>query len=432
MNKQLVVISGPVDTFSGYGARSRDIVKTLISSGKYDIKIMSQRWGSTPFGFLQEDNPEHKKIMDCILKTPQIDRQPDVWIQITVPNEMQKIGKYNILITAGIETTVCDPSWIDGCNRADLVIVSSNHAKQVFETSKFEERDQRTNQVFRKIELTTPVEVLFEGIDTNIYKKLDLLPNVEVKETLDSIKEEFCFLFVGHWLQGNFGADRKDIGGLVETFLRTFKDKQPRPALILKTNGASCSILDREEILSKINQIQQSLTGVLPNIYLLHGELSDNDINVLYNHPKVKTMVSFTKGEGFGRPLLEFTVSQKPVIASNWSGHKDFLSEDKSVLLGGQLKPLDQSAVVPNMLIQGSQWFNVDYKAASKTLEDVWKSYKKYLDLGKRQAYKSRTEFSLDKMGEKLMSILENKVPIHQEIKLPNMNNIKLPKIQAI
>ena len=49
------------------------------------------------------------------------------------------------------------------------------------------------------------------------------------------------------------------------------------------------------------------------------------EMNSIYNHSKVKAMVSLTKGEGFGRPLLEFSLSQKPLIVSGWSGHMDFL-----------------------------------------------------------------------------------------------------------
>ena len=118
--KPLVIISCPVDTFSGYGARSRDIVLPIIKSGKYDVKILPQRWGSTPWGFLQDDNPDHKAIKKCFLNTPNLPKQPDIWIQITVPNEFQRVGKFNIGITAGIETTVAPKPWIDGCNKMDL------------------------------------------------------------------------------------------------------------------------------------------------------------------------------------------------------------------------------------------------------------------------------------------------------------------------
>jgi glycosyltransferase involved in cell wall biosynthesis len=432
--KQLVVISCPIDTYSGYGARSRDIVKALLKADKYEIKILPQRWGSTPFGFLEDTNPEHKQIKDCILQQPQLPRQPDVWIQVTVPNEFQPVGKFNIGITAGIETTLCAPTWIDGVNRMNLTLVSSEHAKKVFEQSAFEQRDKNTNQLVKTVKLEKPVEVLFEGVDTNIYQKLDAINESEVWDVLDTVDEDFNFLYVGHWLQGEIGQDRKDTGMLIKTFLETFKGKGKKPGLILKTSGGTYSIMDKEDILEKINKIRIAVgdDGTLPNIYLLHGELTDEEVNELYNHSKVKAHVTFTKGEGYGRPLIEATLSQKPVIASNYSGHLDFLDSEMSVLLSGQINKIHSSAVVENMLIADSGWFTVDYKAASETLKDIYKDYKKYLDGAKRQAYRSRTEFSLEKMGEKLNAILDERVPKQVALKLPQLKKIELPKLKKV
>ena len=427
--KPLLVISCPIDTFSGYGARSRDIILPIIKSGKYDVKILSQRWGATPFGFLQDTNPDHKLIKDCYLPNNQLPKQPDVWIQVTVPNEFQSVGKYNIGITAGIETTICAPQWIDGVNRMNLTLVSSEHAKNVFETSAFEEKNQQ-GQVVRHIKLEKPVEILFEGANTDIYKKLDTVTSETGNIISDSIKEDFNFLFVGHWLQGEIGQDRKDVGMLIKTFLETFKGKKTRPGLILKTSAGNYSIMDRDSILDKIRQIENEVGGDLPSIYLLHGELSDEEVNELYNHPKVKAHVSFTKGEGFGRPLLEASISGKPVIAPNWSGHIDFLDKEMSILLPGQLTQLHPSAVVQDMLLAESSWFTVNYDIASSTLEEVYKNYKKYVDGAKRQSYRSRTEFSLDKMSEKILSILDSKVPKPVEFKLPQLKKIELPKIK--
>jgi glycosyltransferase involved in cell wall biosynthesis len=432
--KPLFFISCPIDTYSGYGARSRDIVKALLKSDKYDIKIIPQRWGSTPFGFLQADNPKHKQILDCCWNQPQLPRQPDVWMQITVPNEFQAVGKFNIGVTAGIETTICDPSWIEGVNRMNLTLVSSEHAKRVFEGSAFEQRDKnQNNQVVGTIKLEKPVEVLFEGADTNIYQKLDKVVNSEVGDVLDTIDEEFNYLFVGHWLQGELGQDRKDTGMLIKTFLETFKGKSKKPGLILKTSSATYSIMDREEILDKINKIREFVGDKdLPNVYLLHGELEDKEVNELYNHPKVKVHVSFTKGEGYGRPLLEASISQKPVIAPNYSGHIDFLDNEMSTLLLGQITQIHPSAVVQNMLLPESGWFTVDYKKAAETLEDVYKNYKNYLDGAKRQSYRSRTEFSLDKMSEKLIELIDEKIPKQVTLKLPQLKKIELPKLKKV
>jgi glycosyltransferase involved in cell wall biosynthesis len=431
--KPLVFISCPIDTYSGYGARSRDIVLSIIKSEKYNVKILPQRWGNTPFGFLQQDNNDHKLMIDCIWNQPQLPKQPDVWIQITVPNEFQPIGKFNIGITAGIETTICAPGWLDGLNKMNLNLVSSEHAKKVFENSTFEEKNNQTGQVVRKIELTAPIEVLFEGVNTSIYQKIDAVNDSEVWDIVNDIKEDFNFLYVGHWLQGELGQDRKDTGMLIKTFLETFKDKKQKPGLILKTSNVNHSIMDREEILDRIRKIISTVEGSdLPQVYLIHGELSDNEINELYNHSKVKAHVSFTKGEGYGRPLLEASLSQKPVIVSNWSGHLDFLNPEMSVLLSGEITQIHPSAVVQDMLLPESGWFTVDYKKASEILEDVYKNYKKYTDGAKKQAYRSRTEFNLDKMAEKIVSILDNKIPKQIELKLPQLKKIELPKLKKV
>ena len=426
MSKINVTVSCPIDTYSGYGARSRDLVKALLKTGKYDVKVLAQRWGNTRFGYLQ-DHAE-SELMSIIV--PQVTSQPDVWMQITVPNEFQKVGKYNIGVTAGIETTICDPSWIEGLNRMDLNLVSSNHAKQTFETSKF--NIEKDGQIQGQVELQKPVEVLFEGADLDKYFKTDTMANMEINIDLDSIKESFCFLFVGHWLQGDFGEDRKNVGYMIKAFLETFKNKKKQPALILKTQSANASILDRDNILKKIDGIRKSVKGTLPNIYVLHGEMSDDEVNELYNHSKVKAMISLTKGEGFGRPLLEFSLVNKPIIASGWSGHTDFLDPQFSYLLEGQLTNVHKSAAMKNMLLQEAQWFTPNDAQVATALRNVFDNYKKYSELAKRQGYKSRTKFSFDKMVEKLDSILSQNLPEFPKQVQLNMPSLSLPKLQKI
>lgn len=400
MDKISVVVSCPIDTYSGYGARSRDFVKSLLADKKYEVKILSQRWGNTSFGFLEDHNED--ELTSLII--PNLTSKPDVWIQITVPNEFQKVGKYNIGVTAGIETTVCDPTWIQGCNRMDIVLTSSNHSKVVFEETMFDETDKVGN-VLNKIKLNTKVEVLFEGADLTKYFK--------TKSTFDlsSIQESFCFLFVGTWLQGDFGQDRKNIGYTIKAFLETFKNKKNQPALILKTGLGTSSYVNEDIILKRIDQIRKSVKGKLPNIYLLDGDLTDEEMNELYNHPKVKTMISLTKGEGFGRPLLEFTLSGKPVVASNWSGHIDFLSKDFTQLIGGQLTKVHKSAASKGMILEEGSWFTADDGEVAKYFKDVVKNYKTYLELAKRQAYKSKTEFSFEAMTKLLHRILDENLP---------------------
>ena len=428
--KPLFVISCPIDTFSGYGARSRDIALSIINSNKYDLRILPQRWGSTPYGFLDSSNTEHAKILACMMPNNNLEKQPDIWMQITVPNEFQAVGKFNIGVTAGIETTICDVSWLEGMNRMSLNLVSSEHAKKVFLESKYEKRNSQNNQIESIVELTAPIEVLFEGVNTDVYKKIDEFQNKDLHDFVNDIPEAYAFLFVGHWLQGDMNEDRKNITGLVRIFLETFKNKTSQPALILKTQSATPSIMDREEMLDKIRAIQAAIPGKLPSIYLLHGEFTDDDMNELYNNPKVKTLVSLTKGEGYGRPLLEFTTSQKPVLTTGWSGHVDFLNPDMSILLPGKLTQVHPSAVVPNMILAESMWFTVEENVAADALTELHKNYKKWNDGAKRQAYRSRNEFSLEKMAEKINNILDTRVPKQAEFKLPQLKKIELPKLK--
>ena len=287
--KPLCAISCPIDTFSGYGARSRDFVKSLIKikDKEWDIKILPQRWGETPWNFLSEKDPLRQRFIGGMKQ------QPEIWIQITVPNEFQPVGKFNIGVSAGIETTIYPGEFIEGSNRMDLNLVSSNHSKQVALTSQFDKRNKNTQQTVGVLKLEKPIEVLFEGLDLDKYYK-----NPQNSGLLKDIKEDFCFLYTGHWLPGNLGEDRKNTGLLVKTFLETFKGPgRKKPALVMKTNQVNYSLMDREEILKMINYIKKSIPGNLPNIYLLHGEMTDNEMNQLNNDPKVKSFVSFTKGE---------------------------------------------------------------------------------------------------------------------------------------
>lgn len=433
--KQYCVISAPVDTYSGYGSRARDLVKAIyeLKGQEWQIEILSQRWGATPWGYIKDHYESWGFLEPMLNRTGQLHKQPDVWMQVTVPNEFQPVGKYNIGFTAGIETTICDPSWIDGVNRMNLTLVSSNHAKQVFQQSTFQQQDER-GQVVRQIKLEKPVEVLFEGVDLNKYFTIedDDLQETDLVLELDEIKEDFCYLVFGHWLQGDFGQDRKNIGGTIKVFLDTFKDKKNKPALILKTSGAGSSILDRNTILEKIDTIKNSIDSKdLPNVYLLHGDMEDSDINNLYNHPKVKSMLYLGHGEGYGRPLLEFSVLKKPIIASGWSGHIDFLSKDYACLVSGEIKQIHQSAVVQNMLIPESGWFYADEKQAQTYIRDVYEKYEKYVTIAKRQSHKSKTEFSLDNMKQAILPYLDA-VPKSQALKLPTLKKIELPKLQPV
>lgn len=397
MNKPFLLFRGPVETISGYGSHSRDILKSLYDTKLFDIKIDSCTWGSTPMTALDVDNNLfHLWIKNNTIT--QLNMQPEYYVQVTVANEFQPLGKYNIGITAGVETTMIPKDWIPACNKMNLIITTSNFSKSVMLMTQYP--DMMPSKIGANI------EVLFEGSDTTVFKKLDIekLPNNKIKKYLDGINEDFCFLFVGHLLRGNVGEDRKDVYMLIKTFAETFSKHEKKPALVLKISSATFSVKERERISKLIRGLVHDIKDC-PSIYLVFGELSEDEMNCLYNHPKIKTFVTFTKGEGFGRPLLEFSMTGKPVMASNWSGHLDFLDNDGAIMLEGELKEVASSAQDP-FIIPGSKWFNVNYDMASKKMIDVYENYETYYEKSKILGEKNIQNFSLNMMTNKLKDIM--------------------------
>lgn len=424
--KNTFYISCPIDTYSGYGSRSRDLVKAIIKSDKYEVKIIPQRWGNTAWGYIK-DHFEKWGFLEQYFLQPSDNKQPDIWAQITVPNEFQPVGKFNIGITAGMETTGVHHSWVEGVNRMNLTLVPSEHSKTSFLNSTFQQQNQQ-GQIVGELKVNKPIEVLFEGVD---------LESFTAKKTTDfdlsQIKEPFAYLCVGHWLPGDFGEDRKNISYTIKAFLEVFKNKKKAPALILKTPVGNSSYMGRDEVVKRIEQIKASVNSKnLPSIYLLNGDLSEQQLNNLYNHPKVRAFVMFTKGEGFGRPLLEFSLTKKPILTTNWSGHIDFLKKEFCCLVEGELQNVHHSAAQKDMILQETKWFKPNDGQVGFFLKDVYENYKNYQELAKRQAFYSKENFSLSKMEEKLLEILEQNVPeIAKEVKL-QLPKLQLPKLKKI
>ena len=422
MNKPLLVFQAPVATRSGYGDHSRDILKSLFELDKYDVKVVPTRWGNTPQDQIDPQTEFGQKLLQNIVT--KVDRQIDIFIQVSVANEFKKVGKYNIGITAGVETTIAPQEFLTGGNNMDLIITPSEFTKETLVKTTFTQVDKQTKQEVGKLQLTKPVEVLFEGVDTTIF-------NGKSKSSiLDSVDTDFNFLFVGHWLAGDLGHDRKDTGMMIKTFCTVFKSlpKNQQPGLILKTSHAGFSVGERERISNSIKDITKEFGDNCPPIHLVFGDLSESQLNDLYNDDKVKAKIMFTKGEGYGRPLAEFATTGKPIIVSNWSGYKDFLPEENTVYLEGELKEVHQSAQ-NKFLLKEAKWFYVDYSKAAAKIFDVHKNYKTYLSKSKGLKTNINSNFTLSKMTEKLGYIFEKYVkvepqPQHIEMKLPEIKKL--------
>ena len=433
MNKPLLVYQAPVFTRSGYGDHARDILRSLFELNRYDIKIVPTRWGNTPQNQADPNTEFGKKMLSNI--ATQVNRKPDIFMQMSVANEFEPKGNFNIGITAGVETTVLPKEFLDGGNKMDLIIVPSQFTKSLFDKTQFQEQDKQTKQIIKTFKSEKPCEVLFEGVNKDLYEN----PQFTEVDVLDGIESDFNFLFVGHWLKGGIGQDRKDVGMVIKTFSTVFKylPKDKRPGLILKTSSAGFSVMDRENTRQKIEQAIKGLEDV-PPIYLLHGDLKESEMVELYNHSKVKAMISFTKGEGYGRPLAEFATTGKPIIVSKWSGHVDFLPEDNTVFLSGQLTDVDKSAA-DKFLLKESKWFTVNYSEAANKIYKVFNEYDSYLKKSQGLRANILSNFTMEKMTEQLGKLMDKyvgNIPVQKPFQLPKLKKqepkLKLPKLNKL
>jgi hypothetical protein len=417
--KPTLVFQGPIFTRSGYGDHCRDLMKSLRKMDKYDIKIIPLRWGNTPQNQVSGQDEFGRWMLDRVIG--EIGQKPDVFMQVSVANEFEPKGHYNIGVTAGVETTIAPKDFIDGSNKMDLIIVPSNFTKQNLGGTVYQQKDQATGQIVGEIKTATPIEVLLEGVDTEIFSK------GSGKDVLANVKEDFNFLIVGHWLKGSLGQDRKDIGMAIKTFATVFQylPKDKRPGLIVKTSHAGFSVIDREATREKIDGVIKSFGDKCPSIYLLHGDMEESDMSNLYHHPKVKAMISFTKGEGYGRPMAEFTLTGKPIIASGWSGQMDFLPVEHSVLLEGSLTQVDESAA-DQFCMKEAQWFTVNYSNAANKIYDVFNKYDSYLDKSKGLRENTLNNFTLDNMHDKFTQLMDTYVK-----KQPQFVPFNIPKVNA-
>ncbi len=432
MNKPLCVFQSPCWTRSGYGDWAESVAKSLLRYDKFDLRLVPTRWGHCSKKNLQHDlthDSETQALLPKVLQQP-LNRQPDIFIQCTIPNEFQPIGKFNLGMTAGIETTIAAGPWIEGLNKMDFNIATSVHAQQVFQQANYTKNFSDGRKEILK--LNKPCEVLFWGANTNVFKKTDV-KHEHLEKFMSTVKENFAFLFVGQWTANSLVSDRKDIGMLIKTFIETFRDVPvaEKPCLILKTSGAALCKIDKYECIGKLKSIVTAVgdSPNNPNVYILHGELTDVEINALYNHEKVKAHVSFTHGEGFGHPLLLATLSGKPILAPNWSGHLDFLDSKLCKLLPGEVRQIP-GETVNEWFVKESGWFNVNYQAASEIMKNVFNHYSGYLEKSEQLRIQNEQKFSLQSMDKTFHEMLDRIVPkmaVQQTINLPKLKKITLP-----
>jgi len=362
--KKKIFVRGPVLSQSGYGEQARFALRALKSrEDQFDIYVQPIPWGNTGWVWQESEFREwmDQRITETQVLIQQKQLQPDISLQITIPNEFQKMCPINIGYTAGIETNKVAPVWLQKGNDMDKILVVSNHAKTTYEETEAIATNQQTGENF-PYKLNTPVEVVWETT-----------PRAEPEE-IEGMNLDFDFNFL---MVSQFGP-RKNLINAVQWWVEEFIDQEV--GLVLKTNIASNCLMDWEVLNGQVTSMLKKYSDRKCKVYLLHGDLSANQMTGLYTNPKIKAMVSIAHGEGFGLPLFEAAREALPVIAVGWSGHLDFLSHDgKNYFqeVDYTLQPVQQEAVWDGVVDKASMWAFADQGSYKMTLRKTLKNWSK-------------------------------------------------------
>lgn len=396
-----ILINAPILSRSGYGEMARFALQALRQhEDKFDIYISVLNWGQT--GFIFEETEEFNYITALRIKTDQYIQQTggkpqfDISLQITIPNEWKKMAPVNIGYTAGIETTHISPAWLEPSQQMDKIIVISEHAKQVFQNTLFQ--DEKGTQ----FKVTTPIEVVHFP-----WKQIE-----DATINLD-LEYNFNFLTINQW------GPRKNIEGLISAFIDEFREEEV--GLVIKTNKASDSQIDKNIVQQNLEHLISSKGPKKCKVYLVHGSLTEKEIHGLYKHPKIKAFVTATHGEGFGLPIFEAVNEELPVIATNWSGHLDFLSapdiEGKLKPMFGkvdyEIKAIQDQFVWPGVMEKGVGWAYPSLVSLRSRMREVFKDYPRFKSWAKKLNKWIREEFTEETVYGSFINVFRDYVNLN-------------------
>jgi len=402
-----VVIKAPVLSASGYGEQSRFALRSLKNIEDLDLYVINIPWGRTGN---QELSKEEKDWLESLIQKTKILAQQnnnklkfDISLQITIPNEFEKMADVNIGYTAGMETTKVSPQWIMKANAMDKIIVPSNHSRSVFKDTVYRSENSQTKQLV-ELKLETPIETCAFPAKEGHF----VIPQL-------ALNTSFNLLSVAQW------GPRKNVESTISAFLKEFKDDDDA-GLILKINLAKNSTMDKvetEKRLSKhIQNIKKEIGEVKCKIYMLHGSLTEEEMRGLYRHPEITGFVTTTHGEGFGLPMFEAAIASLPIAAPAWSSYLDFLYAPKKDKKTGKtknkphflkidfdLKQVQKEAVWDGVVQADSQWCYVKEHSTMQQMREMKKNIVSHKSTAKKLSKWILENFSEEKQ-EKLFSSL--------------------------
>ena len=418
-----VIIVGPIFSRSGYGEHTRCVFRSLAKfPDKYDIYVRPTGWGKTSWTYNAKD--ELQSFMEhCVQKQQVYQGAYDVSMQVLIPNEWTNLAKVNIGVTAGIETNKASAQWIQFCNAMDKVIVISKHSKDSFTNPTYDIVDEQGG-LRGKLKCTVPMDIIGYPVKEELLKT-----ETDLGIELDT---DFNFLTIAQ------AGPRKALHETIVWFAEQFKDDE-NVGLVIKANQVNNSVMDRKYMVQSIEQMLSPIKDRKCKIYLLHGNLLEDEMHSLYKNDKIHAYVTTTRGEGFGLPIYEAAYSGMPVIAPAWSGHVDFLympvKNEKSKRVKStpmflktkyNLQTVNEDSVWENVVDADAQWAFSDEKSFKKNLKSMYNSYKMHKSNALQLQEYLRKEHTHDNIANKFQESIASVAPdemIEIESWLEEINN---------
>ncbi len=346
-----VLLRAPLLTNSGYGVHSRQIFEWLVEKN-IDLTVECLKWGNTPWMLDETKSPLIKKIMD---RSKTLEKPYDVTFQLQLPDEWDpSLGKYNVGLSAVVETEKCNPEWVEKCNQMDHIVVPSTFTKNVV---------KRSGVLMKKI------DVIPEWFNENI------LEFPEKKTEIEKVSTDFNYLIISTLTALHPELDRKNLLNTLKWLFEKHKDDKDI-GIVLKTSlgrGSKKDKIDTEKYLE--NLVLNLRKSPYPKLYLLHGNMTDKEISELYNNEKIKCLVSATRGEGYGLPIVDAAASGMPVIATGWSGHLEFLSKYNYLPIDYDIKEIPSEKIDNRIFLEGFRWADPKKESFFECIDNLHDHY---------------------------------------------------------
>ena len=261
-------------------------------------------------------------------------------------------------------------------NNATETFVPSYHVKKAFNSSHIRN-----------------VSVIRPAIDTETYKP-------QKTNVLKKYENMYKF-FISCDL-----TPRKGLHVLLSVFFQTFVNRDD-VLLVVKAYWGGTSYKHKEEIVNNIMEIKKKCGNTkFPRVVLIGDVLSEEQMVLLFNACDCYVAPSF--GEGFNLPAIQAMACGKPVIATEWSGHEEFINKEVALPLGiNRIEPVDPVMIQKDFNYANHLWAVPNALHLARLMKWCYENREKAKKMGEVAREYVIKNFNYEKMGLAIKSKME-------------------------